>query len=122
MRTIVIGLILACLISCTPLDLIKGAAKVGGGQPGVEVDANVGKAETEGDSSVAQNANVAVAGQINDSETYEGAVGQVVNNSGLQLHELLLLVLLAGWAIPSPSEMLVGTARTLRTTFRTLFY
>ena len=93
MRTITIGLILLCLISCTPLDLIKGAAKVGAGQPGVEVDANVGKAETEG-----------------------------VNNSGLQLHELLLLVLLAGWAIPSPSEMLVGTARTLRTTWRTLFY
>jgi hypothetical protein len=103
------------------LDVAKGVAKgvakaaVLGPQSGLEVDANVGQAKTEGSDSVAQNANtaVSVAGGKTE-ENFEGPVGQVVNEAGLEWHELLLLVLLAGWAIPSPTEMLLGFARASR--------
>jgi hypothetical protein len=87
---------------------------LGGPEKGLEVDANVGQAKTEGDDSVAQNANTAVSVGGGSKEVFEGAVGQVVNEAGLELHELLLLVLLAGFAIPSPPELLRGTARSLR--------
>lgn len=101
---------------CSGLDVAKKlAGSALGSESGVEVDANVGQAKTEGDDSVAQNANtaVSVAGGKTE-ENFEGPVGQVINESGLKPYELLLLVLLAGWAIPSPTEMLVGVARTGR--------
>jgi hypothetical protein len=95
---------------------VKSAAKsaVLGPKAGLEVDANVGQAKTEGDDSVAQNANTAVSVDGGSEENYEGPIGQVVNEAGLELHELLLLVLLAGFAIPSPPELLRGIARCLR--------
>lgn len=83
---------------------------IGGADSGLDVDANVGKGEAEGDQSIAQNAATAVSGQVNETsnETFQGDVGTVVNEAGLALHELALLVLLAGWAIPSPGETLRG--------------
>ena len=87
---------------------------LGGSEPGLEVDANVGQAKTEGDDSVAQNANNAVQLDNRTTETFEGAVGTVVNEAGLPIHVLLLLVLLAGWAIPSPEEMGHGLIRLIR--------
>lgn len=87
---------------------------LGGSQPGVEVDANVAKGDAEGDNSIAQNANTAVSVDAGSQEVFEGSVGQVVNESGLKLHELLLLVLLAGWAIPSPADMSLGFFRVMR--------
>lgn len=111
--------LIVSLSSCSALDVVKEGAKaaLGAAQPGVEVDANLGKGEAEGDQSIAQNANTAVSGQVNETnnETFEGPVGQVINEAGLEIHELLLLVLLAGWAIPSPAEMVVGFARVMRT-------
>jgi len=112
-------LLIVSLSSCSALDIVKEGAKaaLGAAQPGIEVDANAGKGEAEGDQSIAQNANTAVSGQVNETsnETFEGPVGQVINEAGLEIHELLLLVLLAGWAIPSPAEMIVGFARVMRT-------
>jgi len=104
------------LSSCSGLDLVKGAAgmALGGSQPGIEVDANVAKGDAEGDDSVAQNANTAVSLDAGSKEVFEGSVGQVVNESGLKLWELLLLVLLAGWAIPSPAECVLGAVRVFR--------
>ena len=100
----------------------KALDLVGGPSSGLDVDANVGKAEAEGDQSVSQNANTALTGQVNETsnETFEGPVGQVVNEAGLEVHELLLLVLLAGWAIPSPREMLLGVAHSIRDTWLAL--
>ena len=86
----------------------------GGPDKGLEVDANVGQAKTEGDGSVAQNANTAVQLDNSSKGVYEGGVGTVVNEAGLPIHVLLLLVLLAGWAIPSPEEMGHGAIRLIR--------
>lgn len=106
------------LSSCSAMDVVKEGAKaaLGGSQPGLEVRANLGKGEAEGDQSIAQNANTAVSGQVNETsnETFEGPVGQVINEAGLEIHELLLLVLLAGWAIPSPAQMVLGFAKVIR--------
>ena len=101
---------------CSGLDVAKKLAKATvGSESGIEVDANAGQAKTEGDDSVAQNANTAVSVAGGKSEeNFEGPVGQVINEAGLEIHELLLLVLLAGWAIPSPTEMLIGAARASR--------
>ena len=105
------------MISCTglggeALKQVAGAA-IGERRAGIEARINAGKGEARGDQSVAQNANTALSGQVNTTSDY-GDVGKVVNESGLKLHELLLLVLLAGWAIPSPSEMLLSMVRVVR--------
>ena len=114
------SLIVLCtlmMISCTglggeALKQVAGAA-IGERTAGIQARINAGKGEAEGDQSVAQNANTALSGQVNTTSDY-GDVGKVVNESGLKLHELLLLVLLAGWAIPSPSEMLLSMVRVVR--------
>jgi hypothetical protein len=103
--------------ACSGLDIVKDVAKatVLGPEKALAVDANVGQARTEGSDSVAQNANTAVSVEGGKTEEiYEGPVGQVINEAGLEIHELILLVLLAGWAIPSPSEMLLNFIRMLR--------
>lgn len=102
------------LSSCSAIAPIAKDVLLGGAQKGIEVDANAGKAESTGDNNVAQNANTAVSVDAGTTEKFEGPVGQVVNEAGLPVHVLLLLVLLAGWAIPSPEEMGHGLVRIIR--------
>lgn len=109
-------LLSSSLSSCSMLAQKAGEALLGASQDGISVDANAGQAKTEGDSSVAQNAATAVSGQVNNEETnnYEGPVETVVNDAGFKWWELGLIVLLAGWAIPSPGEMLRETVSIFR--------
>jgi len=107
------------LSGCSALGGLAAKAALGGvtgGSDGLSVDANVGQAKSEGDQGVTQNAATAVTAQVNDTveETFQGDVGKVIHEAGLGMPELFLLVLLAGWAIPAPREMLLGTMRTLR--------
>ena len=99
------------LSSCAALAPLAKDVLLGGAQKGIEAKANVGQAKTTGDDSVAQNANTAVSLDAGTKEVFEGPVGQVVNEAGMPIHVLLLLVLLAGWAIPSPEEMGHGLVR-----------
>ena len=101
------------LTSCSTLAPLAKDVLLGGAQKGIEVDANAGKAETTGDDSVAQNANTAVSVDAGRRQDF-GAVETVINENGLPVHVLLLLVLLAGWAIPSPEEMGHGLVRIIR--------
>lgn len=114
MRSVIVLLLSLSLCSCSALAPIAADALMGGADKGIEVDANAGQAKTEGDSSVAQNANTAVTMASNTKEVYEGSVGQVINEAGLPVHVLLIIVLLAGWAIPSPEEMGHGLIRLIR--------
>ena len=102
------------LSSCSALAPLAKDVLLGGAQSGIEVDANAGKAESTGDNNVAQNANTAVSVDAGNTEKFEGPVGQVINEAGMPIHVLLLLVLLAGWAIPSPEEMGHGLVRLIR--------
>lgn len=121
LRSVLLCICMTTLLSsCSTLAPLAKDALLGGAQRGIEAKANVGKAETQGDDSVAQNANTAVSVDAGRKQDY-GAVDTVVNESGLPFHVLLLLVLLAGWAIPSPEEMghgLVRLIRAMRTTAR----
>lgn len=113
-RLALVAVVLLSLSSCSTIAPLAAKALTGAGQSGIEVDANAGKAETKGDNSVAQQANTAVSVDAGTTEKFEGPVGQVVNEAGLPIHVLLLLVLLAGWAIPSPEEMGHGVVRIVR--------
>ena len=101
------------LSSCSMLAPLAKDAILGGADKGIEVDANAGQAKTEGDDSVAQNANTAVSLDAGRQEVFKGDVGQVINENGMPLHVLLLFLLLAGWAIPSPQEMGNGLVRLI---------
>ena len=113
-KTLCIVILLTLNSGCSMLASKAADMALGGSEPGLEVDANVGQAKTEGDDSVAQNANTAVQLSNDTKEEFNGAVGTVVNEAGLPIHVLLLLVLLAGWAIPSPEEMGHGIIRLIR--------
>ena len=104
------------LTSCSLLEKVATDAVLGPDK-GLSVDANVAKGDAEGEDSVAQNANTAVSVGANkeSTEVFEGPVDTVINESPLGYFELILLVLLAGWAIPSPSEMVQGPLRLFRT-------
>jgi len=106
-------LLLLTLSSCSALAPLAKEALLGGAKQGIEVDANAGQAKTEGDDSVAQNANTAVSVDAGKQDIFKGDVGQVVNENGMPLHVLLLFLLLAGWAIPSPQEMGNGLVRLI---------
>jgi len=103
------------LTSCSFLQSLATDA-IMGPEKGLSVDANVSKGDAEGDDSVVQNANTAVSVGANkeSTEVFEGPVETVVNESSLGTFELILLVLLAGWAIPSPSEMINGFISQVR--------
>ncbi len=110
MRNVLIGIVLSLsLSSCSALGLLTEGAKAAiGAQPGIEARVNAGQAKTEGDDSTAMNANTAVAVSSDEEQLYQGAVGTVVNESQLPLHIVVLLGLLAGWAIRVPEEMAHG--------------
>lgn len=82
---------------------------------GVDVNANVGKVETEKGNAQQGETNVAIAPV--EETVYSAPIETVVNESGLTWWQFLTIVLLAGWAIPSPLEMLRGIARAVRDPF-----
>ena len=109
MRSVLLLCLSLSLTSCSTIaPLLADAVLPNGG--GVEVDANVSKGDAEGEGSVAQNGNTNVSVDATEEQTY-GSVESVVNESNLPFHVLLLMVLLAGWAIPSPEEMGHGVVR-----------
>ena len=115
LRSVLLCIFIATTTSgCSAIAPLAKDVLLGGAQQGIEARANVGKAEGRGDGSVAQNANTALSVTSGQKEVFEGPVGTVVNEAGMPIHILLLLVLLAGWAIPSPEEMGHGLVRIVR--------
>lgn len=115
LRSVLLCIFIATTTSgCSAIAPLAKDVLLGGAQQGIEARANVGKAEGTGDGSVAQNANTALSVTAGQKEVFEGPVGTVVNEAGMPIHILLLLVLLAGWAIPSPEEMGHGLVRIVR--------
>ena len=115
LRSVLLCILIATTASgCSAIAPLAKDVLLGGAQKGIAVDANAGKAEAQGDSGVAQNANTAVSVTSGQKEVFEGPVGTVINEAGMPIHILLLLVLLAGWAIPSPEEMGHGLVRIIR--------
>ncbi len=112
MRSVLLLCLMLALSSCSTVgSMVADAILPSGG--GVEVDANVSKGDAEGEDSVAQNGNTNVSVDATKEQSY-GSVDSVVNEANLPFHVLLLVVLLAGWAIPSPEEMGYGIIRLIR--------
>lgn len=82
------------LLACTPVDLIKGAIS-GGGGPSLEVDTTVGDKEE------------AVVGRVGDStEISSESITGGVNTTNIQdIPPWVLLLLIVGWVLPSPTSM-----------------
>ena len=115
LRRVLLCIFIATTTSgCSAIAPLAKDALLGGAKQGIEARANISKGDAEGQDSVAQNANTAVSVTSGQREVFEGPVGTVVNEAGLPIHILLLLVLLAGWAIPSPEEMGHGIVRIIR--------
>ena len=96
MRVVVPALlaITITLFACSPLDLIKGA--VGGGSgPSLEVDTTVGDKEES------------VVGQVgNSSEISSESITGGINTTNIQdIPPWVLLLLIVGWVLPSPTSM-----------------
>ena len=114
LRSLLIGTTLTALLSsCSALGPLAKDALLGS-KPGLELRANVAKGDAEGEGSASQNANTAILVDTGMEGTYEGPIGTVVNEGELPIHLLLMLILLAGWAIPSPSEMGNGCLKAIR--------
>ncbi len=104
----------ATLSSCSALAPLAKDAILGGAQRGIEARANISKGDAEGQDSVAQNANTAVSVDNGTREVFEGSVDTVINEAGIPMPVLLMLLLFAGWVIPSPEEMGHGVIRLIR--------
>ena len=114
LRSVLLCIFIAATTSgCSAIAPIAKDVLLGGAQKGIEARANISKGDAEGRDSVAQNANTAVSLDAGKRQDY-GAVDTVVNDAGMPVHVLLLQVLLAGWAIPSPEEMGHGIVRLIR--------
>lgn len=114
LRSVLLCIFIATTTSgCSAIAPLAKDMLLGGSKQGIEASANISKGDAEGQDSVAQNANTAVSLDAGKRQDY-GAVDTVVNEAGLPIHVLLLLVLLAGWAIPSPEEMGHGIVRLIR--------
>lgn len=104
-------MLLLSLTACGTIpNLVKDAVLPDGG--GVDVTANVGKVEAEKGSAQQGETNVAIAPV--EEVKYTAPIETVVNESGLNWWQFLAIVLLAGWAIPSPGEMLRGIVAAVR--------
>ena len=114
LRNALIGITLTILLSsCSAIaPMVKD--RLLGSPKGMELRANIAKGDAEGKGSASQNANTAVLVDTGMEGTYEGPIGTVVNEGEMPIHLLLMLILLAGWAIPSPSEMGNGCLKAIR--------
>lgn len=91
----------------SPLGILGGGSSNDGVQVGTE-DITIGKKEEE----------TAVNTQLGDNTESTQTADRIVNtveNSGLTTLQLLLIVLLAGWAIPDPQTMGRGILLFLQT-------
>lgn len=94
LKVVVISMLLT-LTSCSALDVAKTAMGVGGSGPSLEVDTTVGDKEE------------AVVGRVGDStEIASESITGGINTTNIQdIPPWVLLLLVLGWMLPSPSEM-----------------
>jgi hypothetical protein len=89
-----------------------------GGGDGTNVAANtqIGKENTQ-NGIVGNQSNTRAEGEAQVADQANRVQGTQIINSELPEWLILMLVLLAGWAIPSPNEMVRGIINTIRMIF-----
>ena len=111
----ILVLVLALTLSgCSTMGMIGGLF---GDDSGTEVNTNaqVGKENTQNNAVVQANTEAGDNAQIADQAN--AVTGTQIINSDLPPWILIMIALLAGWAIPSPMEMALGIVNFFRIIF-----
>ena len=111
----VLVLVLALSLSgCSTLGMISGLF---GDDSGTEVNTNaqIGKENTQNTAAIQANTEAGDNAQIADQAN--AVTGTQIINSDLPPWVLIMIALLAGWAIPSPMEMALGIVNFFRIIF-----
>ena len=111
----ILVLILALTLSgCSTLGAIGGLFGDDGGTD-VNTNAQVGKKNTQNNAVV--QANTEASGEAQVADQANKVEGTQIINEKLPPWVLIMIALLAGWAIPSPMEMALGIVNFFRIIF-----
>ena len=115
MKKLLIVLLLSVTLSgCSSFGMISGLFSDDGGTD-VNANAQIGKENTQQVAAVQTNTKTGDEAQIADQANK--VTGTQIINSELPPWVLILIALLAGWAIPSPMEMALGIVNFFRIIF-----
>ena len=102
------------LSGCSTMDLVGGLFSDDGGTD-VNTNAQIGKENTQNNAVV--QANTEASGEAQVADQANRVSGTQIINEELPPWVLILIALLAGWAIPSPMEMALGIVNFFRIIF-----
>ena len=102
------------LSGCSSLGMVSGLFSDDGGTD-VNTNAQVGKENTQ--QVVAAQTNTDASGEAQVADQANRVSGTQIINEELPPWVLILIALLAGWAIPSPMEMALGIVNFFRIIF-----
>jgi hypothetical protein len=115
MKRLLLTLLLAVSLSgCSSFGMISGLFSDDGGTD-VNTNAQVGKENTQ--QLVANQTNTEASGEAQVADQANKVSGTQIINENLPPWVLILIALLAGWAIPSPMEMALGIVNFFRIIF-----
>ena len=113
MKALILVLALS-LSGCSTLDMVGGLFSDDGGTD-VNTNAQIGKENTQNTAAIQANTEAGDDAQIADQANE--VTGTQIINSELPPWVLIMIALLAGWAIPSPMEMAIGIVNFFRIIF-----
>jgi hypothetical protein len=115
MKRLLLTLLLAVSLSgCSSFGMLSGLLGDDGGTD-VNTNAQVGKENTQ--QLVANQTNTEASGEAQVADQANKVSGTQIINENLPPWVLILIALLAGWAIPSPMEMAIGIVNFFRIIF-----
>lgn len=108
----ILVLVLTLMLSgCSTLDLLGSAFGSDGGTD-VNTNAQVGKENTQNNAVV--QANTEASGEAQVADQANKVDGTQIINEDLPPWVLIMIALLAGWAIPAPMQMAIGFVNFFR--------
>ena len=108
----ILVLVLTLMLSgCSTMDLVGGLFSDDGGTD-VNTNAQIGKENTQNNAVV--QANTEASGEAQVADQANKVEGTQIINSDLPPWVLLMIALLAGWAIPAPMQMAMGIVNFFR--------
>lgn len=111
-----IALMSFALSGCAGMSFL-GALMPDDGGTDVNANAQIGKENTQQIAAVQSNSTVEASGEAQVADQANKVEGTQIINSDLPPWILIMIALLAGWAIPSPMEMALGIVNFFRIIF-----